>query len=416
MNPETKTAVNQHKVGMKKTLKAVGVLVLVLAAYALGASSKAPVDLKDLGINIVNQEPSDPNLTNVDYDLLWKTLRVVNTQYVDKPVDQKQLMYGAVHGLVRALNDPHSEFLAPAENEKFMDDLAGNFEGIGAELGVRDGKLTVIAPLPNTPAERAGLRPQDLIIEIDGEPSLDWTLDKAVNKIRGEKGSTVTLTVLHKDANEPQELKITRDTIRVESVTSEVKTVNGRRIAYIKVARFGPDTKAAFTDAVSRVTPNTQGLVLDLRNNPGGLLETSIDLSSFWLKGNQVTLKEVDADKQESSYLAKGPGNLANTKTVVLINEGSASASEIVAGALQDHRLATLVGQKSYGKGSVQDLVDLGGGAAVKITIAKWLTPNGRSIHEQGIEPDVKVEMTNEDIDASRDPQLDRALELASQR
>jgi carboxyl-terminal processing protease len=384
----------------------------MMASFVAGANSGQRVNLKSLGINILSQDPPR-EVTTVDYSLLWKVLEEVSGKYVDRPVNQQELMYGAVQGLVRALGDPHSVFLPPEDSKRFKEDLDGNFEGIGAEISIRDEQLIVVAPLPGTPAERAGLRPQDIILKIDGEEFVGMSLDDAVNKIRGPGGTTVVLTVLHKDATDTEEISIVRDSIHIESVRSEVKEVSGKRIGVISLMRFGPDTRSSFESALNSIGVNSvDGLIVDVRNNPGGLLDSAIDVASFWLKSNQVTLKEVDADKREFLYYAKGPGQLAGKRTVVLINEGSASASEILAGALQDYGLATVVGEKSFGKGSVQDLIDLADNSSLKITIAKWLTPNGRSIEGQGIEPDVVVEMTREDYEQDRDPQMDRGIEI----
>ncbi len=405
---------NSHN-AKKKTLLTLGVIVLVIFSFLAGASSADRISLERLGINVLNQKPPE-NVTTVDYGLLWKALEVVSSQYVDKPVDQKKLMYGAVDGLLRALGDPHSTFLDPEEYKKFLDDLQGDFEGIGAEISVEDESLVVVAPLANSPAEKAGLLPEDTILKIDGEDTFGLDLEEAVGKIRGAKGTTVVLTVLHKGGDKTEDISIVRDAIHVESVTSETKVVAGRKIGVIKLSRFGPDTVAAFAQAIDGFEGQSlQGLVLDMRSNPGGLLDAAIDIASFWLPENKVVLKELNADKQESLYYAKDFSNrLAGIKTIILINKGSASASEIVTGALQDYKLATVVGDKSFGKGSVQDLVDIGNGASVKITIAKWLTPNGRSIDKQGLEPDVKVERTLDDYKNKRDPQMDRALEIIS--
>lgn len=393
---ETNTTIQPPK---KNTALIAGVILLVIASFMVGRSSQATVNQTDV--------------TSTDYSLLWRTLQLVKEKYVDRPVDEKKMMYGSVKGLVESLGDAHSAFLDPDENKRFHSDLEGNFDGIGAEIAVREGNLTIVAPLDNSPAERAGIRPLDLIVKIDGEDSLDMSVEEAVTKIRGPKGSQVKLTVLHKGENDTVEITITRESIKIESVKSEIKTVNGKKVVYLNLTRFGPDAKQAFANAVNQnVNQGIAGIILDMRSNPGGLLDAAIDISSFWLKQDQVALKEVDANRNESLYFSRGPGQLANIKTVVLINEGSASASEIVAGALQDHKLATLVGAKSFGKGSVQDLIDLPGGGALKITIAKWLTPNGKSIDKQGIEPDVKVEMKAEDYEKDRDPQLDRALQM----
>ena len=345
--------------------------------------------------------------------MLWRVLKKVNSEYVDIPVDQKKLMYGAVAGLVRALEDPHSSFLEPSDNEQFQKDLRGNLEGIGAEIAVKNDILVVVAPLPNTPAARAGILAQDRILQINGEDTFDMSLEEAVSKIRGPKGTSVVLSILHKGADEAKDITIIRDAIFVESARSEIKQIGGSKVAVIKLIRFGPDTKSVFSRIVSEVqSQGAKYIILDLRNNPGGLLDAAIDVASFWLPQDLVVLKEVDKDKREFLYYSNGPGQLNGISTVVLTNEGSASASEIVAGALQDHKLATVVGEKTFGKGSVQDLIEFPDGSALKITIAKWLTPNGRSIHNEGLEPDVKVELTLEDYNADRDPQMERAEDL----
>ena len=398
----------------KNTLLTAGVVVLVIAAFLAGANSSNSSNLAKLGIKVLNQEPP-ANTATVDYDLLWKALEVVNREYVDKPLDQQKLMYGSIDGLLRALGDAHTSFFDPEENKKFKEDLEGNFEGIGAEISIKNDLLIVVAPLPNTPAERAGLLPQDTIIKIDGQETFNLSLEEAVNKIRGPKGSTVILTVLHKNEEKQVELNIVRDAIHVDSVTYEIKQASGQRLGVIKLSRFGPDTVSAFNAALNDIMSQpTQGLIVDLRNNPGGLLDAAVQVSSLWLTRDQVVLKELNAEKQESKYYSQGPGRLNGTKTVVLINEGSASASEILTGALQDYKLATVVGMKSFGRGGVPDLIAIGPGAAIKITIAKWLTPNGRSIDKQGLEPDIKVDRSLEDYQSGQDPQMERAIELIS--
>lgn len=351
---------------------------------------------------------------SADYNLLWEALDKLNSKYVDRQsLDQKKLMYGAVHGLLQAAGDPYTVFFDPEESKAFEEELKGSFDGIGAEMGTKDGQLVIIAPLPNTPASKAGLMPEDAILAINGESTLGLSVDKAVAKIRGPKGSVVTLTILHKGSNEPLELKITRDTISVKSVNVQTKEVDGKRIAVIEVARFGEDTKGLFDHAVDVVlSGNYQGVVIDLRSNPGGYLQTAVDIASNWIEQDKVVLKEVNYDGNIKDYTASGLSRLAGVKTVVLVNGGSASASEILGGALQDYKLATLVGEKTFGKGSVQELVSLSQDSSLKVTIAKWQTPNGRNIDKNGLEPDIKIERTPEDVAAQRDPQMDKALEL----
>ena len=358
----------------------------------------------------VNQDKAP---TTVNWQILWDAIDIINKKYVDGPPDQQELLYGAVSGMVNALNDPYSSFFTPPKAQQFQEDLRGEFSGIGAEIGLRSDVLTVIAPLDGSPAQKSGLRAQDAILEINGESTEGIALDDAVNKIRGPKGSTVTLTVLSPNASETREVSIVRDNIVVKSVSSEIKNVEGKKIGVIKLRRFGEDTKgeldAAVTDLLQQ---NISGVILDLRNNPGGFITSAIDVSSNWVKENKVVVTEEFGDGFKNDHVANGASRLAGIPTVVLVNEGSASASEIVAGALRDYDLATLVGKKTFGKGSVQELVDLPDGADLKITIAKWLTPNGFNINVEGISPDIEVELTLEDIDNFVDPQLDRALEI----
>jgi carboxyl-terminal processing protease len=402
---------NQRTFRHKRFALSAGIVVLIVASFIAGMR----VNSVNPGVSILHRTPQ--NVSTVDYDTLWKALGVINSRYVDKPVDQQKLMYGAVSGLVVALGDPHSVFLSPDENKDFMSDLNGEFSGIGAEIGTKDNKLTVIAPLPNTPAARAGIRAQDTIVKIDGQDSLTMSVDAAVEKIHGQEGTKVTLTVLHKDEEQAQDLTTTREVIHVDSVTYSTKESDGKKIGIIKVTRFGSDTQDLFAKAVKNAqNDRVAGVIVDLRDNPGGLLESAVDLASFWLPEDKVVLKEVDAEKKEYIYNSHGGAELASMPTVVLVNGGSASASEILTGALKDNGKATVVGEKSYGKGSVQDLVDLGGGSSLKITIAKWLTPSGRSIDKQGIDPDVKVELTKDDYNKDRDPQMDKALELVKQK
>jgi carboxyl-terminal processing protease len=238
------------------------------------------------------------------------------------------------------------------------------------------------------------------------------TVDQAVSKIRGKKGTEVVLTVVHKNSSSPQEVKIIRDQIEVKSANLETKEINGKKIAVVRLTRFGDDTNGLFSHMVDVIlSGGYQGVVLDLRNNPGGYLETAVSIASAWVENGDVVVKEVNYEGQTKNYDAEGLARLAGLKTVVLVNGGSASASEIVAGALQDYGKASLIGEKTFGKGSVQDLTELNDKSTVKITIAKWLTPKGRSIDKNGLEPDVKVELTREDVTADRDPQMDKALE-----
>jgi carboxyl-terminal processing protease len=365
---------------------------------------------------IQSQETYTPEVTKgeqpteVDYDLLWKAIEVLGQKYVNKPVDQQKILYGAVRGAVAAAGDPYTEFFDPSDLNEFKTDLNGKFDGIGAVVGKRDSNIVIIAPIEGSPADRAGLRAKDIILAINGESTVDWPVDKAVSKIRGQKGTEVTLSIFREGGAKPFDVKIIRDTIEVKSVKWEVKTVAGKKIGVITMTRFGDDTKKLFDQAVQDLQKEkVQGLILDLRNNPGGYLETSVDIASNWLAKNQVVVTESGVEKT-TPYNSLGYDRLSNLKTIVLINGGSASASEILAGALHDHKKATLLGEKSFGKGSVQELVDLPGGSALKVTIAKWITPGGVHLDHDGIKPDIEVKISDEDIKNEKDPQMDRAL------
>lgn len=347
--------------------------------------------------------------SGIDEDLYREVWEKVKQNYVGADeITDEQLFYGSLEGMVNSLDDPYSVFFDPETSEKFEQDLSGSFEGIGAEIGIREGQLMIIAPLADTPAAKAGLLAGDYILEIDTEDTADMSIDEAVTKIRGEAGSTVVLTIYRQGFEEPTEYPIVRGQIDVPSVTWEMKD----NIGYIKISHFNSDTDQLFSEAVNEILANNStGIILDLRNNPGGFLDSAINIASYWID-DDVVVYEKFSDGSEIKYPAVGKPKLMDLKTMVLINQGSASGSEIVAGALQDLNKATLVGQKSFGKGSVQNYVELKDGSAIKITVANWYTPNQRQITEIGIDPDVEVEYTFEDFNDDVDPQMDKALEL----
>lgn len=358
---------------------------------------------------IVNQKDS-PGI--VDYSLLWKTIDVLNEKYIEKPVDPQKTLYGAIKGAVAASGDQYTEFFEPKDLESFKTELKGSFDGIGAEIGKRNNAIVIVAPLPDTPAAKAGLLAKDFIVQVNGQPTTDWTVEKTVNEIRGERGTEVTLMIFREGKTEPFEVKIKRDEIKVKSVKVEYKTVQDKQIAVLTLSRFGDDTEVAFDQAIKEITgKNVAGMIVDLRNNPGGYLDTAVHTASYWVPNGQLVVTERHSEKEETPFNSRGLKKLEGMKTVVLINGGSASASEILAGALQDHKLAKLIGEKSFGKGSVQELVDLPGKSALKVTVAKWITPGGKHLNKDGLVPDIEVKRTEEDINADKDPQLDRALE-----
>lgn len=356
---------------------------------------------------------TDKNAGNsIDFSLFWNVWDLVKNKYVDAGnLDAKKLYYGAIKGMLQATGDPYTTFFTAEENKKFNEDISGNFEGIGAELGVKNNILTVIAPLQGTPAEKAGLRSGDKIIKIDGKNASDMTIEEAVDNIRGQKGTPVTITIFREGDQDTQDIIVKRDVINVKSVVLEWK--ENSTIADIKITRFGDDTIQELKDALAKVqTARVRGLIIDLRNNPGGYLDTSIDVASKLLPKNRIVVIEESGNKSQKKLYTRGGDVGSDIETVVLINEGSASASEILAGALRDNRdNVTLVGKKSFGKGSVQEFIELSQGTAAKITVARWLTPNGIQINEQGITPDKEIELNNDDYNNNRDPQLDAALQ-----
>lgn len=347
---------------------------------------------------------------DVDFSLFWEVWNRIQQEYIDRPVGETKLLYGALAGLVASLRDPYSVFLEPEPAKEFTDELEGHFEGIGAEIGIRDNVLTIISPLPESPAESAGLKAGDQVVEIDSYSTENISLNEAVRRIRGKKGTTVTLKVFREKDSGFHEITIIREVIKIVSVKWEMKAGD---VAYIKVTNFHGDTNARFKQTVEEILiKNPKGIVLDLRNNPGGYLDQAVTIASYWLPQGQVVVQEEFAAGERRQHLANGQAQFKAHKTVVLVNQGSASGSEIVSGALQDYGLARLVGEKTFGKGSVQNLEELSDGSAVKLTIARWLTPNGRQINVEGIEPDEVVELTEEDFKEGRDPQLDKALEM----
>lgn len=379
-----------------------GLIALVVVIFAAGwLTGSGKLQLRSYQPNGANRDlPDRLDLSSVD--TVYKSLK----DNFDGELDEQKLLDGIKTGLAKATGDPYTEYFNPEQASDFHDEIDGVFEGIGAQLGKdADNNIIIVSPIAGYPAEKVGLMPKDVVAEIDGESAFDLTISEAVDKIRGEKGTTVTLTIVRGD--QVKEYPIVREQIDIPSVESEVRDGTG----IITISRFGDDTveltrKAAqdFKDqGVSRV-------ILDLRSNPGGYLDGAVAVSSLWLDKGTTVLTERRDNVVVETMAAIGNPVLKGVKTILLINEGSASASEIVAGALKDNNAATLVGQKTFGKGSVQQPINLGDGGLLKVTIARWFTPGGKNIDQAGIEPDTKIEINAEDITAGRDPQLDAAL------
>jgi carboxyl-terminal processing protease len=353
-----------------------------------------------------------PQPGTIDFSLFWDAYNKLQENFIDSSkIDNQKIVYGAIEGMTRSLNDPYTDFFDPEQAQRFQQDLSGSFEGIGVEIGIRKDMLTVVAPLEGTPGQKAGLRAGDIIAKIDGKDTSNMTTDDAVNLIRGQKGTAVALTIIREGWTDTKDIQITRGTITIPPMKWEIK--NGD-VAYIQIFQFDESLSPDFTSAVSEILQGpARKIVLDLRNNPGGYLDVAQKIAGWFLQSGQtVTIEDLGAGKEQQIYKSEGNAALSAYPTVVLINEGSASASEILAGALRDNRGIELIGTKSFGKGSVQEVINLRGGSFLKVTIAKWLTPKGDSISEVGLEPDVKVVVTDQDIQDNKDPQLDRALEI----
>jgi len=376
-------------------LAAVFWLGLSIGTGALQISTNSPIG-SNQGL------PADLDYSEVErvYDLLRENY--------DGELSVEQLLAGLKGGLVEASGDAYTEFLTAEEADEFNKQLSGTFSGIGAELGKdEDGNLIIVAPIDGFPADKAGLRSRDVILLVDDTNASGMSIQEAVSRIRGKSGSDVKLTVLRNDT-ERLEFTITRANITVPSVDSEILDGN---VGYLEITQFWTDTDRLAREAVREFQQaGVKKVILDLRGNPGGSLDAAVDVASIWLPSGKTVLEERRDGKTIQVYKAAGNALLEGVDTIVLIDEGSASASEIVAGALKDNGAATLLGQRSYGKGSVQQIIPLRDGSELKVTIAKWYRPSGENIDEKGIAPDVSVEYTDDDFEADRDPQRDAAL------
>ena len=350
--------------------------------------------------------------SDVDMSLFWEARKTLEENYVDQTkFDTQKMIYGAISGMVSSLDDPYTEFFNPEEAKQFIEDSQGSFEGVGMEIGVQRGEITVIAPIDGSPAKKAGIRAGDIIVKIDGRTTANMKLDEAVKLIRGKRGTTVVVSIYRDEWQETRDIQLVRDVIELPSLKWSLKDNN---IAYIQLYQFSEKAGDDFENAAFQIlNSSAKSIVLDLRGNPGGYLHIAQDIAGWLIdKGQLITIEDEGADKPKIEYRSEGPSLLAQYPIVVLIDKGSASASEILAGALRDNRNIPLVGEKSYGKGSVQEIKPLSDGSSLKITIAKWLTPKGSQISDIGLTPDVEVKITSDDVAAQKDPQLEKALEI----
>lgn len=355
---------------------------------------KAEVTLKDI----------------IDMNLFWTVWDEIDQRYVKKDaIEDVDMVYGAIKGLVSSLKDPYTVFMTPEESKNFNDSIEGKLEGIGAELTVENNNLVILSPIRNSPAERAGLLPGDIIEKINGEIASEMTLFDAIMKIRGPKGTTVTLTIYREDLQEPFDVSIVRDSVDIASVT--VEKLDGG-IVYVSINQFNDKTNEDFGKAISEmILDEPKGVIVDLRFNGGGFLDIAVELLSYLLPSGSEAVVIKQRGEEDKTMKVNGNPKLTNVPLVVLVNDGSASASEIVAGAIQDYKRGIIMGTQSFGKGTVQEVESFPDGSSLRMTIAKWATPLDRDINGVGVTPDTVVEITDEDIENQYDSQKEAAIE-----
>lgn len=408
----------------KKIINTLLVLSLAIflfgSGYKIGEYKTSQTKIEKTNYNIINfpSNKGQNQIKNIDFSLFQEVWDKVEKKFVDKKkLDPQKMFYGAIKGMVASLEDPYTFFLTPDENKQSKDDLGGKFQGIGAQLGLKDNRIIIVAPLKNSPAESAGVKAGDYINKVDDQSTKNWTLTQAVLKIRGSKGSQVKLTL---ERNQKEfEVRITRNEINVPSIELSYETKAGKKIAHLNLNQFGENTNEEWNKTVKIIKnqlDNKQiaGMVLDLRDNPGGYLEGAVYLASEFLPLGKVIVKQESTTSDSKTYYVLRNGQLKNVPLVVLINKGSASASEILAGTLRDHKKAKLIGEKTFGKGSVQEAIDLQEGAGLHVTVAKWILPNGDWINSKGIEPDIKIENVIKEgntLTRQADKQLDKAID-----
>lgn len=374
----------------------------------IASSSKFP----EVSINRI----LPPEKEKLDFGLFWRVWDTLHEKYYDKSkLIDSEMVYGAIKGMVSAIGDPYTTYLPPAENKIFQEDLQGTFEGVGIQIGFKGNQLVVIAPLPNSPAEKKGIKAGDFIVRIKDESrgidmaTLGITLPEAVQAIRGKAGTSVKLTLVREGEQKPIEVVVVREAVNVPSVV--VEYIESGSIAHIKILKFSKETLKEWENTIAELLlkRNLSGIILDVRNNPGGLLDDAIEIASDFLDSGRVVVIEEKGDGTRSEYRVKKLGRLKNYKLAVLLNEGSASASEILAGALKDNGKAKLIGETTFGKGTIQEPVQIEGNGGLNITIARWLTPSGFWVNDGGLKPDIEVKDNEE---TSEDEQLLEAVEI----
>ncbi len=416
---EQKGTVVHKQEPRKNNLLGIGLsLLLVVAAFfsglQVGSESAGNTPLEAGLFSLFTRSPQVQE-SDIDLSEFWKVWNLMEQKFVSSSstdtLSNEDKVRGAIKGLVQSYGDPYTVFFPPVDAAEFDSNIAGNFGGVGMEVAIRNQVVTIIAPLPGTPAEKAGLLPADIIIKIDGESTEGMSLSEAVKRIRGEKGTDVVLTIYREGAFEPLEISVTRDTITIPTVKTEVRD----GIFIISLYSFNALAEDAFKEALQEYKKSgTTKMILDLRGNPGGFLQSAVAIGSYFVPAGKIIVRENFGDERpEELYRSQGKtlGKNAPGEMVVLINGGSASAAEILAGALSEHNIATLIGETTFGKGSVQELVSLPDGSSLKVTIARWFTPDGTSISIKGLDPDIVVKRTAEQIMADEDPQMDAAIQ-----
>ncbi len=388
-------------------------VLLIVGSYIVGFSVGQNSISGEIPAEVVNANTDE--ISQVDFTAFWKSWNLLNEKFVavatsSVEVTPESKLWGSIQGLAASYGDPYTVFFPPVESEAFATEISGNFEGVGMEIALRDGVITVVAPLKNTPAYKAGMLAGDKIIKINDSATTGFTVEQAVKLIRGKKGTSVLLTVSREGAKETTEISVTRDVIDIPTIDTELKN----NVFIIRLYNFSALSADLFRQALREFAlSGTSNLLLDLRGNPGGYLEAAVDMASWFLPGGDLIVQEDFAGKRENIVHRSRGYDIFNESLnmVILVDGGSASASEILAGALKEQNKAILIGSNTFGKGSVQELVKITSDTSLKVTIARWLTPLGNSISNGGLKPDIEVKRTAEDFKAQKDPQLDRAME-----
>ena len=409
---------------LKIIFNVIGVLIVAVCfsffGFWLGHWQSQEELLKEPPLKILNPDNIQSEILatttgSVDFSIFWETWRRVEQSYLKRnELDYNKMVYGAVSGMVNSLGDPYTVFFTPKQADDFNEELSGLYEGVGMVVGIKNETLTVVSPFKGTPADMAGLKTGDEIVKVGDSLTKNMSIEEAVSLIKGPRGTQVKLLILREGWTEPKEFILKRDAIKIPTMETELK--ENDTIIVIKLFQFNRLASSEFQKVVLQIfnSTKTKGIVFDLRDNPGGFLDEAINIAGWFVKkGDVVTWQDTGDKDNEKPYESSGPASLADYPTVVLINGGSASGSEILAGALRDKLGIKLIGEKSFGKGSVQDQINLSGGASLKVTIARWLTPNKISINEQGLAPDFEVKLsTATSTDQTIDVQLEKGIEI----